>query len=50
MPGGFQAAGVEESMPCFEGGPMIELEPEAAKRASARSSALLAESEEVAYV
>ena len=43
-------AGVEESMPSFEGGPMIELEPEAAKSASARSRTLLAEPEEVAYV
>ena len=50
MPGGFQAAGVEGPMPSFEGGPMIELEPEAARRASARTSALLAEPEEVAYV
>ena len=50
MPGGFQAAGVEESMPSFEGGPMIELEPEAAEHASSRASTLLPEPEEVAYV
>ena len=43
--------GVEEGpMPSFEGGPMIELEPEAAERASARTRTLLAESEEVAYI
>ena len=43
--------GVEEGpMPSFEGGPMIELEPEAAEHASLRSRTLLAEPEEVAYI